>query len=94
MNFLERCQPNFKAINDMICTFFFLFYFFCIFLFVPYDNDRMSRTFHTIQYCTKSARIRSYTGPHFPTFGLNTERRENADLNNSEYGHFLRSDNK
>ena len=24
--------------------------------------------------CVKSARIRSYSGPHFPAFGLNTER--------------------
>ena len=28
----------------------------------------------------KSVRSRRYSGPHFPTFGLN----------NSEYGHFLR----
>ena len=25
-------------------------------------------------YCVKSERIRSYSGPHFPAFGLNTER--------------------
>ena len=24
--------------------------------------------------CAKSVRIRSYSGPHFPAFGLNTER--------------------
>ena len=52
--------------------------------------------------CVKSALIRSYSGQHFPAFGLNTERilrispdlvrmRQNADQNNSEYGHFLRS---
>ena len=34
-----------------------------------------------VLYCVKSVRIRSYSGPHFPAFGLN----------NSEYGHFLRS---
>ena len=34
----------------------------------------------------KSIRIWSYSGPHFPAFGLN------ADYNNSEYEHFLRSD--
>ena len=47
----------------------------------------------------KSVRIRSYCGLHFPTFGLNKERicpysvrmRENADQNNAEYKHFLRS---
>ena len=41
----------------------------------------------------KSVHIRSYFGPHFPAFGLNTVRmRENTDQNNSEYGHFIRSD--
>ena len=36
-------------------------------------------------HCVKSVRIRSYSGPYFPAFGLNT------DQYNSEYGHFLRS---
>ena len=44
---------------------------------------RKSRNIH----CVKSVHIRSYPGPHFPTFGLNTER-----INNPEYGHFSRSD--
>ena len=31
--------------------------------------------------------------PHFPAFGLNTEKcGKNADQNNSEYGQFLRSE--
>ena len=34
----------------------------------------------------KSVRIRSYSGPHY-----SVRMRENADQNNSEYGHFLRS---
>ena len=49
--------------------------------------------------CMKRARIRSYSGPYFPVFGLNTERYsvylciqsecwKNTDQNNSEYGHF------
>ena len=48
-------------------------------------------------HCVKSGHIRSYSGPHFPAFVQNTEKcysvrmRENTDLNNSEYGHFLRS---
>ena len=52
--------------------------------------------------CVKSDRIRSYSGSHFPTFGLNTKRygkspysfqmRENVDQNNSKYELFLRSD--
>ena len=26
------------------------------------------------KHCVKSVRIRYYSGPHFPVFGLNTER--------------------
>ena len=37
-------------------------------------------------HCVKSVRIRSYSGPYFHAFTLNT------DQNNSEYGHFSRSD--
>ena len=53
----------------------------------------------------KSVHIRSYSDLCFPAFGLNTERyearriypysvqtREHTDQNNSEYGHFSRSD--
>ena len=58
------------------------------------------------RHCVKSVRIRSYSGPYFPGFGLNTERYkvsqrsispysvrmwENTDQNNSEYEHFSRS---
>ena len=47
----------------------------------------------------KSVHIRSNSGPHFPAFRLNAERyysvispnAGNADQNNSENGHFLRS---
>ena len=50
----------------------------------------------------KSVRIWSYSGPHFPAFGQNSERYKNLsvispnagkykDQNNSEYGHFSRS---
>ena len=56
------------------------------------------------RHYAKSVRSRSYTGPHFPAFGLTTERYsvslrvrlecgENVDKNNSEYGHFWRSQN-
>ena len=39
-------------------------------------------------HCLKGVvRIRSYSGLHFPAFGLS----ENADQNNSEYEHFSRS---
>ena len=39
---------------------------------------------HTKKHCVKSVRIWSYSGPHFPTFGLN----------NSKYGYFSRSARK
>ena len=46
----------------------------------------------SLLHSVKSFRIRSYSGPYFPAFGLNTERyaalRENTDQKNSEYGHF------
>ena len=38
----------------------------------------------SLLHCVKSVRIRSFSGPYFPTFGLNTDHK------NSEYGHFLR----
>ena len=48
----------------------------------------------------KSVRVRSFSGPYIPAFGLNTERypysvrlREKKDQKNSEYGNFSRSDN-
>ena len=52
----------------------------------------------------KSVRIRSYFGLYFPAFGLNygeilrispysVRMRGNADQNDYEYGHILRSEN-
>ena len=32
-----------------------------------------------MNHCVKSIRIRSYSGPHFPAFGLNAERYVNLD---------------
>ena len=56
-------------------------------------NPKLSGKFQRFNHCVKSVRIRSYSGLHFPEFGLNldlVQMRENADQNNSEYGHFLR----
>ena len=46
-------------------------------------------------YCVESVCIRSFSGPYFPAFALDTERseysvrmRENTGQSNSEYGHF------
>ena len=45
---------------------------------------------YIMKHCVKSVRIRSYSNPHFPAFGLHTERYGvHMDQNNSEYGHFL-----
>ena len=46
-------------------------------------------------HCVKSVRNRSFSGPHFLAFGLNTERYsvswQNTNQKNSEYGRFLNS---
>ena len=43
--------------------------------------------------CVKSVLIWSYSGPHFPAFGLNTERYVGKyDQCNSKFRHFSRSD--
>ena len=60
--------------------------------------------------CVKSVRVRSFSGPYFPVFGLNTDcarvsflikhslysvrMRENTDKKNFEYGHFSRNANQ
>ena len=49
-------------------------------------TQQISRLHFEATHCVKSVRIRSYSGPHFPAFGLN------MDQNNSEYGHFLHID--
>ena len=50
-------------------------------------RNECAKASSSIKCCVKSVRIPNCSGPHFATFGLNT------DQNNSEYGHFLRSKN-
>ena len=54
----------------------------------------MGLYFHS-KHSVKSVGIRSYSGPHFAAFKLNTgnsiKMQINADQNNYEYGHFSRS---
>ena len=38
------------------------------------------------EHCVKSVHIRSYSGPHFPAFGLNTERYSVSIRTQSERG--------
>ena len=40
----------------------------------------------SILHCVKSVRIRSYSGPHFPVFGLNTKRYSVSLHIQSKYG--------
>ena len=49
------------------------------------SNKRDFSYMYTTNHCVKSVRIRSYSGPHFPAFGL-------TDHKISEYGHFSRSE--
>ena len=39
-----------------------------------------------VSHCVKSVRIRSFSGPYFPTFGLNTERYSESLRFQSECG--------
>ena len=52
----------------------------CLNLSVRHQNEVRGK-----QFQEQGIRIRSYSGPHFPAFRLNT------DQNNFEYEHFLRS---
>ena len=65
-----------------------------------YTNETTS--LRLILHCVKKVRIRRYSGPHFPSFWLNTERygislRIQSECGkirarkNSVFGHFLRS---
>ena len=47
---------------------------FCFFLFLKCWFVLVHNLTNTINKCVKSIRIRSYSGPHFPAFGQNTER--------------------
>ena len=62
---------------------------------------RISENIEKKHHYVKSTHSRSYSGPHFPAFGLNTEKQAvslriqsecSTDQNNSEYGHFSRRD--
>ena len=39
-------------------------------------EENVLNVFPVELHCVKSVRIPSFSGPHFPTFGLNTERYE------------------
>ena len=71
-----------------------------------YQNNMWNLFKVNNKHYVKSVRSRSYSGPHFPAFGLmwteyekircissySVRMRENADQNNSQYEHFTRSE--
>ena len=59
-------------------------YIFVVVIFVCFVIQ--TRIFYEVRYCVKSVRIAGKCGPY------SVQTRENADQNNSEYGHFLRSE--
>ena len=60
-------------------------------LFVPLLRTSEENTRYS--HCVKSVTFGSYSGPHFPAFSpYSVQMRENADLNNSKYGHFSTSE--
>lgn len=61
-------------------------YFFSINNLLPGSSINVKILTDGAIHCVKSVRICSYSGPYFPVF---SGMRENADLNNAEYGHFL-----
>ena len=69
----------------------FIIYFFLVHIWNKVAFIQFA-SFSQHNHCVKSVSIWSYSGPHFPTFGLpySVRLRENADQNNSEYGHFSR----
>ena len=67
---------------------------------ISIDLNALMMIFQKDRFTAWSVRIGSFSGPYFPTFGVNTERfvfsvfspmRGNTDQKNSEYGHFSRS---
>ena len=64
---------------------------------IRYLNLDKALLFPRNQHCAKSVRIWSYSGPHFPAFGLNTKYLSVFSANarkcgeNAEYGRVLRS---
>ena len=53
--------------------------------FAPYYPD-MHYFYSEVLHCVRSVRIRSFCGPYFSTFGLNTERYAVCPHIQSEYG--------
>ena len=84
------CVVRVKVNQPLFVPAFSLIQWFSIFCRIRYNflrsngvnGDNVAK-FTRAEHCVKSVRIRSYSGPHFPAFGLNT------DQNNSEYGHFF-----
>ena len=93
--FFQSCSENSKSWGEAaseeiskVVAFVFLESLSANSLKALYDKINLPKNSKIAQaklHCVNSVHIRSYSGPHFLAFGLNT------DQNNFEYGHFLRS---
>ena len=66
---------------------FFLSFFLSLFIYLFIREKNLN---NRKKHCVKNVRIRSYSGPNTDN---SVRMRENTNQNNSEYGHFSRSDN-
>ena len=76
-------------------SFVHIFHLFPVFLLLTLNRKMFAGWYSLREKCP----YQSYSGPHFPAFGLNmgispysVQMRKNEDQNNSEYGHFSRSE--
>ena len=96
---------NHLLINHCYCQFFFHRHFSLVKSARNKPNSKANEsTFIEASHCIKSVRIRSFSGQHFPAFGLNTDiyrvnfhihsrkMQENANQKNAKYGHFWRNE--
>ena len=74
-DFQSKLESNSFKLQILFLVFSLMFYH--IFLKQSWIKDKniwISYINFSAQYCVKSVHIRSYSGPHFPAFGLNAER--------------------
>ena len=85
--FLKKRNPEYCFVKNQV---FFnkwkfrLFYCVTSLFFNILSQMLVLNEFHN--HCVKSVRIRSFSGPYFPAFGLHTDQK------NSEYRHFSHSE--
>ena len=71
---LKKFISGFRILILAIVPTVILFHFHNISCFLLFDSKPAMTKVFIETHCMKSVRIRSYSGAHFPTFGLNKER--------------------